>query len=86
MGFHFGKEDPSEECFLLDVVRIGYPIIENCLRSSVIIHGPHDILESRDLHVELLTKAPFESDFNQFHRITELFGLDAKRVESLVVG
>ena len=86
MGLHFGKENASEECSLLDVVRIGYPVIEDYLRSSVIIHGPHDILEGRDLNVELLTKARFKSNLNQFHRITELFGLDSKRVESLVVG
>jgi hypothetical protein len=86
MGLHFGKENASEECLLLDVVCIRYPITKDCLRGSVIVHGPHDILEGRDLNVELLTKARFESDLNQFHRITELLGLDAKRVESLVVG
>ena len=86
MGLHFGKENPSEKCSLLDIVRIGYPVIEDYLRSSVIVHGPHNILECRDLNVKLLTKARFESNLNQFHRVTELFGLDAKRVKCLVVG
>ena len=79
MGFRFGQENASEECTLLDVVRIGYPVVEDYLRSSVIVHGTHNILEGRDLNVELLTKARFESDLNQFHRITELFGLDGER-------
>ncbi len=66
------------------VIRPHYPVTGNDHCHGVIVDQSHYVLEIRDPRVELLTKTRFESNRNDLHRITELLGSDAERMEGLV--